>query len=921
MSKIKKHNDARDPSPIKKQAPATPLLTQASAAAQISAPTPSHSSTAVVAKGGARGSDSIRTARAVSVGTPVGGSQSRGASGSSESQSSESSNSQRETRAARESRALRDSDARSSPPGNIYSALPHDDDSVSSASSVDSPGPVFSVGSCIFPAESIYYNAVFQRRLHEIGPLRVSVQSDAFADFIPSVGHNLLPEAAGLQHYLSPPVPLTDFSLSAVQEATLTPLRTCHKFDQTVFDSIELPEAGLKASTVVQIGKVFNDHIQKLSPSCPQNMSTVVNSSPDAIIRLAHGGTTTIGVGNIFKDPAFKKSDDPLEALRFHSSRVLNASKTKKISSYGPWLRRVSLFDRARWEQVFSFNDTQFDSTVPYFGRDILFQFEVFHELHRLLFQFFLQLSVSAVQRGLPWATSFATKLEEHQKLAEEHSYFDYGVLPTFAVLHLLNDQKNFYSGAVAFQLFLDNFSLTPLACRHSDIATVYSFSFTGTKPILEELTAFENAYWLIRESSVDPASPCLTHPALAENLVVSVVYAACVDLEKRASSASVTHKAADLVNFRVFLDQAKSSTSFTALRKLLTAITPAIGPLLSSSQVAFLAAPTMTKPGKKTSATAASAAVATDSTLAQSVAQSGRGRSNERTRDASVDRARSSSASKHLMDKEKRAKERRALARLLDPVKAYTLIHEGVSYALADSSGKRVKLPFDLYKELSSETKQAFLDLKVFKLSPPPEKKEKSPKQKAEPKGTHQAQVLLASQVPQSQPNAGHLFPDSQQFAYAQGYGQQGFTAPYGPPLPPHAYGSPPAQVFGTVVGSSPPIASGWSHGFPPAYGSPSTFFGGQMQHQFGPPYAGGHQAGASGSYQAGASGGPQVGAGASGGYQTSAGGGSQVGAGGGFLNSGRSSVTSYQGAQQQQPQNRLLLTEGSDPGAFYRS
>ena len=57
---------------------------------------------------------------------------------------------------------------------------------------------------------------------------------------------------------LLPYVALTDFSL------TLTPLRTCHKFDQSIFDSIELPEAGLKASTVVQIGKVFNDHIQKL---------------------------------------------------------------------------------------------------------------------------------------------------------------------------------------------------------------------------------------------------------------------------------------------------------------------------------------------------------------------------------------------------------------------------------------------------------------------------------------------------------------------------------------------------------------------------------------------------------------------------------------------------------------------------------
>jgi hypothetical protein len=115
----------------------------------------------------------------------------------------------------------------------------------------------------------------------------------------------------------------------------------------------------------------------------------VVNSSPDAIMRLAHGGTTTIGVGGIFKDPAFKKSDDSLDSLRFHSPRVLNASKSKKISSYGPWLRNVSSFDRARWEQVFSFNDAQCDSSIAYFGRDILFQFEVFHELHRLLFQFF----------------------------------------------------------------------------------------------------------------------------------------------------------------------------------------------------------------------------------------------------------------------------------------------------------------------------------------------------------------------------------------------------------------------------------------------------------------------------------------------------------------------------------------------------
>ena len=326
MSKNKKQNDGvRDPSPIKKSTSASPITTQAStAAASISASTPSQSSTVVVAKG-TRGS--AFGARTVPTGTS-------GASGGAESHSSESPHgAPRSSRATRKSRTPRNSDTRSSPSGNLFDALSHDDASVSSASSQDQHEPMFSVGSCVFPAESIYYNGVFQRRLHENGPLRVSIQSDAFAEFIPSAGNKLIPEAAGLQHYLPPTVALTEFSLSSVQEATLTPLRTCHSFDHAIFDSIELPESGLKASTVVQIGKVFNDQIQKLSPSCPQNLATVVNSSPDAIMRLAHGGTTTIGVGSIFKDPAFKKSDDSLDSLRFHSPRVLNASKSKKISS------------------------------------------------------------------------------------------------------------------------------------------------------------------------------------------------------------------------------------------------------------------------------------------------------------------------------------------------------------------------------------------------------------------------------------------------------------------------------------------------------------------------------------------------------------------------------------------------------------
>ena len=100
--------------------------------------------------------------------------------------------------ATRKSRTPRDSDTRLSPSGNLFDALSHDDASVSSASSQDQHEPMFSVGLCVFPAESIYYNGVFQRRLDENGPLRVSVQSDAFAEFIPSAGYKLIPEAAGI---------------------------------------------------------------------------------------------------------------------------------------------------------------------------------------------------------------------------------------------------------------------------------------------------------------------------------------------------------------------------------------------------------------------------------------------------------------------------------------------------------------------------------------------------------------------------------------------------------------------------------------------------------------------------------------------------------------------------------------------------
>jgi hypothetical protein len=65
----------------------------------------------------------------------------------------------------------RDYDSRSLPYGNLFDALSHDDASVSSASSQDQPEPMFSVGSCVYPAESIkimtvFFSGVYMKMVH-----------------------------------------------------------------------------------------------------------------------------------------------------------------------------------------------------------------------------------------------------------------------------------------------------------------------------------------------------------------------------------------------------------------------------------------------------------------------------------------------------------------------------------------------------------------------------------------------------------------------------------------------------------------------------------------------------------------------------------------------------------------------------------
>ena len=147
----------------------------------------------------------------------------------------------------------------------------------------------------------------------------------------------------------------------------------------------------------------------------------------------------------------------------------------KLVDQAGPFFRNPALFDPDRHAQVLAFNRSQFDSTVTYYGRDVLFAFRVFSEGQRLFFKFLQKFAEYAKMQNRTWASTYITQLQQLGKEYTDNTLVDLSVLPTFAYLSMKSHSCDFSRGALAFQLLLSRFSSLPLVSHHAGISWLYS--------------------------------------------------------------------------------------------------------------------------------------------------------------------------------------------------------------------------------------------------------------------------------------------------------------------------------------------------------------------------------------------------------------------------------------------------------------
>ena len=83
----------------------------------------------------------------------------------------------------------------------------------------------------------------------------------------------------------------------------------------------------------------------------------------------------------------------------------------KLVRDAGPFFRNPSKYDPARHAQVFAFNESKFDFSKHYYGRDVLYSFRVFSEVQRLFFLFLQKLAEYAKMQGRTWASTYATQV------------------------------------------------------------------------------------------------------------------------------------------------------------------------------------------------------------------------------------------------------------------------------------------------------------------------------------------------------------------------------------------------------------------------------------------------------------------------------------------------------------------------------
>ena len=590
--------------------------------------------------------------------------------------------------------------------------------------------------------------------------------SEQLLPYIPADDGSLLREALGFQNYVDPGRPVTDTAFTTQMETVLSQLRQRQDFDVNIFHVVSVPEDGLNAQHIITLFALFDKLLMGISNSCGLNAAAICKASPDLLVQSAAGSSDSLGIGCIFTDPRHIPTADQFSQSRFYGASTMPMTALKQAHGSGPFYRYPPGFDATRHAQVLAFNESQFDFSKHYYSRDVLYSFRVFSEVQRLFFTFLQRFADYAKMQGRSLATVYAAQLEELGKAYTENTLVDHSVLPTFAYLAMKSLSCDFSRGALAFQLLLSHFSTLPLVSHHSEISWLYALRLEGDRHVLEELTAYQKQWELIRDSSVNPDDPFTPHPAVAEFLAVSVFLCSLRDLIKRASVTQ--ERAANLMTVRQLSKTCESIRTFSAIRAEIAKIPVAeLGPLFPVPGLLAQATPPagVSSTSAISSGNVLAATVSSGTSLAATSSSASRKQSSKKSPKVPVVTAATLPASP------------RSPSQMFSGLREYVQKHNGTYFALYDeSTGNRKMIPRDQFKALPDDTRAALLQLKILprkaaeadapKKAAPPKKPDKSRK-------TQEQTAMLATSVGQF----SHV-PAAAQYAF--GDPRHGFVPVY---------------------------------------------------------------------------------------------------------------------------------------------
>ena len=304
------------------------------------------------------------------------------------------------------------------PSNNIFGALAEDE----AGDGAEDPGPQFS-------ASSPFFSSWFSKNMaaRKFGDLPL----EPLLEYLPANEGTLFREALGFQCYVDPERAAADIAFTAPMDSVLSQLRQRQDFDVNMFQGFFIPEDGLNAQHVINLFALFDKTLLGISSSCCMNAAAICKASPDLLVQSAVGSSGSLGIGCIFTDPRHNSSVDPCAHSRFYGSSTMPMTSLKLVRDAGPFFRNPSKYDPARHAQVLAFNESQFDFSKHYYGRDVLYSFRVFSEVQRLFFIFLQKLAEYAKMQGRTWASTYATQLEHLGKMYTDNTLVDLSVLPT----------------------------------------------------------------------------------------------------------------------------------------------------------------------------------------------------------------------------------------------------------------------------------------------------------------------------------------------------------------------------------------------------------------------------------------------------------------------------------------------------------